>query len=348
MKGSAEFLLLWMVQDENGFWVTNPSSSPENVFTLEGKKLEISKATTMDMSIIRELFAQCLDAAKVLGIEDEFTIRLKEVFPKLYPFQIGQYGQVQEWFKDWDDPKDKHRHISHLFSLYPGNQISLENTPELAKAAKQSMIHRGDVSTGWSMAWKINWWARLKDGDHALKILKDGLTYIGPKKEVMGGGGTYANLFDAHPPFQIDGNFGGTAGIAEMLVQSHEGFIHLLPALPAEWPSGEVSGLVARGGFVIDLKWSEGQLQSAVIHSKLGGDCRIKVAGQITGKGFDLLGASPESENPLLQKPLTVPFINQSKVEAPELTLPEGKLYEWGTVAGSTYEIQLKIKPDHE
>ena len=342
MKGSAEFLLSWMVQDENGYWVTNPSSSPENVFTLDGKKLEISKATTMDMSIIRELFAQCLDAAKVLGIEDEFTIRLKEVFPKLYPFQIGQYGQVQEWFKDWDDPKDKHRHISHLFSLYPGNQISLENTPELAKAAKQSMIHRGDVSTGWSMAWKINWWARLKDGDHALKILKDGLTYIGPKKEVMGGGGTYANLFDAHPPFQIDGNFGGTAGIAEMLVQSHEGFIHLLPALPAEWPSGEINGLVARGGFVIDLKWSEGKLQTAVILSKLGGDCRIKVAGEMTGKGFDLSGGSPESKNQLLQKPLTVPFINQSKVEAPELTLPEGKLYEWGTIAGSTYEIQLK------
>lgn len=342
MKGSAEFMLSWMVQDENGYWVTNPSSSPENNFILDGKKLEISKATTMDMSIIRELFAQCLDAAKVLGIEDDFTIRLTEVFPKLYPFHIGQYGQVQEWFKDWDDPKDKHRHISHLFSLYPGNHISLENAPELAKAAKQSMIHRGDVSTGWSMAWKINWWARLKDGDHALKILKDGLTYIGPKKEELGGGGTYANLFDAHPPFQIDGNFGGTAGIAEMLVQSHEGLIHLLPALPAEWPSGEISGLVARGGFVIDMKWSEGQLQSAVIHSKLGGDCRIKMAGQMIGKGFDLYEGSPESKNPLLQKPLTVPFINQSKVEAPELKLPEGKLYEWGTVAGRTYEIQLK------
>jgi alpha-L-fucosidase 2 len=339
MKGSAEFLLSWMVQDENGYWVTNPSSSPENVFTLDGKKLEISKATTMDMSIIRELFAQCLDAAKVLGIEDEFTIRLNEVFPKLFPFQIGQYGQIQEWFNDVDDPKDSHRHISHLFSLYPGNHISLENTPELAKAAKQSLIHRGDVSTGWSMAWKVNWWARLKDGDHALKILKDGLKYIGSKTEVMGGGGSYANLFCAHPPFQIDGNFGGTAGIAEMLVQSHEGFIHLLPALPAEWPSGEISGLVARGGFVIDLKWSEGQLQSAVIYSKLGDDCRIKVAGQMTGKGFDLYDASPESKNQLLQKPLTVPFINQSKVEAPELTLPEGKLYEWGTVAGSTYAI---------
>lgn len=342
MKGAAEFMLAWMVQDENGYWVTNPSSSPENNFILDGKKLEISKASTMDMSIIRELFANCLNAAKTLGIEDEFTARLKDVSPKLYPFHIGQYGQVQEWFKDWDNPEDKHRHISQLFSLYPGNQISLENTPELAKAAKQSMIQRGDVSTGWSMAWKINWWARLKDGDHALKILKDGLTYIGPKKEVLGGGGTYANLFDAHPPFQIDGNFGGTAGIAEMLVQSHEGFIHLLPALPKEWPSGEVTGLVARGGFVVDLKWNEGRLQSAVIRSKLGGDCRIKVSGEITGKGFDVIEGSHESKNPLLQKAVTVPFVNQSKAEAPDLQLPEGKIYEWGTVAGGVYKIQSK------
>jgi len=342
MKGAAEFMLAWMVQDENGYWVTNPSSSPENNFILDGKKLEISKASTMDMSIIRELFANCINAAKTLGIEDEFTARLKDVSPKLYPFHIGQYGQVQEWFKDWDNPEDKHRHISQLFSLYPGNQISLENTPELAKAAKESLIQRGDVSTGWSMAWKINWWARLKDGDHALKILKDGLTYIGPKKEELSGGGTYANLFDAHPPFQIDGNFGGTAGIAEMLVQSHEGFIHLLPALPAEWPSGEVNGLVARGGFVIDLKWSEGRLQSAIIRSKLGGDCRIKVSGEIAGKGFDVYDGSPESKNPLLQKAVTVPFVNQSKTDAPDLQLPEGKIYEWGTVAGSTYEIQLK------
>jgi alpha-L-fucosidase 2 len=342
MKGSAEFMLSWMVQDEIGYWVTNPSSSPENVFTLNGKKLEISKATTMDMSIIRELFAYCLEASEVLGIQDDFVAKLLEVTPKLYPFHIGQHGQVQEWFQDWDDPKDKHRHISHLFSLYPGNQISLENTPELAQAARQTLIQRGDVSTGWSMAWKINWWARLKDGNHALKILKDGLTYIGPKKEVMGGGGTYANLFDAHPPFQIDGNFGGTAGIAEMLVQSHEGFIHLLPALPQEWPSGEVAGLVARGGFVVDLKWSEGRLQSAKIYSRLGGDCRIKVAGEMTGKGFELQKSSSESKNPLLQKPGKVPFINNSKVDLENLEIPEGILYEWSTVADQTYQIQPK------
>lgn len=345
MKGAAEFMLNWMVQDENGYWVTNPASSPENTFKLNGRMLEISKATTMDMSIIRELFAYCINAASVLKIDDDFTTKLGEIFPKLYPFHIGQYGQIQEWFKDWDDPNDHHRHISHLFSLFPGSQISLENTPELAKAARQTLIYRGDVSTGWSMAWKINWWARLKDGDHALKILKDGLTYIDPEKGAKSGGGTYPNLFDACPPFQIDGNYGSTAGIAEMLVQSHEGSIELLPALPSEWPSGEVKGLVTRGGFVVDMKWKDGWLQSAVIHSKLGGNCRIKVKAEMVGDKFNLEHVATETcSNPLLQPAIKVPFINSSKTDPVDLVIPSGIVYEWKTKAGQNYEIHLNKK----
>lgn len=341
MKGAAQFILSWMEQDENGYWVTNPSSSPENTFKLNGKTLEISKATTMDMSIIRELFSHCIEAARVLGIENEFTAKLTDVFPKLYPFHIGQYGQLQEWFKDWDDPNDHHRHISHLFSLYPGSQISIGNTPELVQAAKETLRERGDVSTGWSMAWKVNWWARLKDGNHALKILKDGLTYIGDENQARGGGGTYANLFDAHPPFQIDGNFGGAAGIAEMLVQSHEGYIELLPALPEQWPSGEVKGLVARGGFVVDLKWESGRLRSAIIHSKLGGECRIKVKDEMRGKNFKLKqSSSPTGSNMLLQPAVKVPFVKSSNTAMFDRAIPAGIIYEWETRAGQKYEIQ--------
>lgn len=340
MKGAAEFLLSWLVEDKNGFLVTNPATSPENVFKMNGKTYEISMASTMDMSITRELFSNCLQAARELNADKEFAARIEQAIPRLYPFHIGQYGQLQEWFNDVDDPKDTHRHISHLFSLYPGNQITPDYTPELAKAAKQTLLHRGDESTGWSMAWKVNWWARLKDGNHALKILKDGLKYIGSKTEVMGGGGSYANLFCAHPPFQIDGNFGGTAGIAEMLMQSHEGHIHLLPALPSEWPTGEIKGLVARGGFVIDLKWDKGKLTEAIIFSKLGGTCRIKTDRELACKDVNLKETSTKNINPLQQKPDGVEFRNNSKTTPVELALPNGKIYEIQTIAGKIYHLK--------
>ncbi len=341
MKGAAEYLLNWLVEDQNGWLVSNPATSPENVFKIDGKTYEISMASTMDMSIIREHLINCLQAARALNTDREFVGRIEKALLKLYPFHVGRYGQLQEWFNDVDDPKDTHRHISHLFSLYPGNQITPELTPELAKAAKQTLIHRGDVSTGWSMAWKVNWWARLKDGDHALKILKDGLKYIGSKTETMGGGGSYANLFCAHPPFQIDGNFGGTAGIAEMLMQSHEGYIHLLPALPQEWPSGEIKGLVARGGFVIDLKWNDGKLTDATIFCKVGGKCRIKVEGTPKCKEAVWKEASGKNSNPLQQPPAEVTFVNNSKTAPVELLVPQGKVYEMQTVAGKTYHLKI-------
>lgn len=303
MKGAAEFLLSWIVEGPEGYLVTNPSTSPENVFTIDSAAHQISMATTMDMAIIKELFDACIVASGIVGNEDAFRMQLTGAMERLYPYQIGRHGQLQEWFKDWDNPDDKHRHLSHLFGLHPGTHISPLRTPELASAAKQSLIHRGDVSTGWSMAWKINWWARLYDGNHAYKILKEGLTYIDPQanKETMGGGGTYPNLFDAHPPFQIDGNFGATAGITEMLLQSHSGDIHLLPALPDVWREGSVSGIKGRGGYEIDIAWKNHQITRAVVHSTLGGNCRLRTSVPVKVLEVSYAEARGDNPNPLMR-----------------------------------------------
>jgi alpha-L-fucosidase 2 len=339
MSGAARFLLGWLVEGPDGYLVTNPASSPENTFTLSGKTFEVSMATTMDMAITRDLFSNTIRTLEILNAEPELKNKLQSALNRLYPYHIGQYGQLQEWFLDWDSPKDTHRHLSHLFGLFPGNQISPRRTPELASAAKQSMIHRGDISTGWSMAWKMNWWARLEDGDHAFNILKSGLTYIGPKKKSAGGGGTYPNLFDACPPFQIDGNFGGTAGITEMLLQSYDELITLLPALPSGWPNGVIDGIKARGGFVVKMEWNNGVLTTARIHSELGGNCRIRTKTPV--KVIEVSGKPAQgiNLNPFYQLNPAAKFEKNNKDPLQEILLAKDYILDFETRKGKSYTL---------
>ena len=335
MKEAGVFFDQTMVKEPvHGWLVVCPSNSPENVHAGSEGKATTAAGCTMDNQLVCDLGSAIITSARVLGIDTAFAAHLEQRIAQLPPMQVGRWGQLQEWMFDWDDPNDVHRHISHLYGLFPSNQISPYRTPALFDAARTSLIHRGDPSTGWSMGWKVCLWARLLDGDHAYKLITDQLTLVRNEKKK---GGTYPNLFDAHPPFQIDGNFGCTAGIAEMLMQSYDGFIYLLPALPSLWKEGEVKGLMARGGFELNLKWKNGKVERLTIKSHAGGNCRLRSLHPLSAKG--LKKAKGKNPNALYEVPVIAqPLVNES-AKLNKVELKPTYLYDLPTRAGKEYVV---------
>ncbi len=361
MRGSALFYLDWLIEGPTGELVTCPSTSPENQFDTttaahgENKqkylikngnsgngKFSISMASTMDMAIIRELFVNSIKALEILNTEPDLKSNLQKALNRLYAPRIGKHGQLQEWYKDWDNVADDHRHVSHMYGLHPGRSIQLRETPLLAEAAKKSLLYRGDGETGWSKAWKVNFWARLEDGEYAYKLLRELFKPVNLRKQVdkstllSNQAGLYINLLNG-APFQIDANFGGSSGIAEMLLQSHSNVIHLLPALPKIWDKGELKGFRTKGGFVIDMAWDKCVITSLKIKSTIGGNCRIRVnnpliensklklaSGQNPNQLFDNLGFV----NPVISDELNVEtnLIKISKVFDYDIQTESGEI----------------------
>ena len=288
MKSAAEFCFDWLIDDGQGHLITSPSTSPEHRFIGEdGKAWAVTRGATMDLALIRNLFENTIQAIDTLQIDQDFGKSLANALDKMLPYQIGAEGDLNEWMEDYADAEPGHRHVSHLFCLHPGNDISANQTPELFEACKKTLLKRGDNGTGWSLAWKVCFWARLLDGEHAYKLVNNYLNYT-TERGFSENGGTYPNLFNACPPFQIDGNFGIVEGISEMLLQSHLHEIHLLPALPAAWQQGAITGLKARGGYDIDMTWNQGQLAKAIIHSRNTTTCHLRTNQPVKIEGVNV------------------------------------------------------------
>lgn len=279
LKDASRFIASILIEEpRHGWLVTGPSNSPEHAYVMpDGTRASTTLGPTMDMQIARELFNATIRASEILDTDSPLRAELKTKVSRLAPNRVGKKGDLNEWLEDWEDSEPKHRHVSHLYGLHPYDEINVYDTPELMAAAKKTLEIRGDEGTGWSMAWKVNFLARLRDGDHALVLLKKLLKPAYGEKMVMQGGGTYPNLFCAHPPFQIDGNFGATAGIAEMLLQSGDNYLEMLPALPGEWKEGKITGLRARGGFTVDMEWAASRMLRAAITSLAGKNCRLRL-----------------------------------------------------------------------
>ncbi|WP_312172756.1 glycoside hydrolase family 95 protein [Chryseobacterium sp.] len=342
LKSATEFYEDFLIEEPTHQWlVVSPSMSPENI-PQRHQGSALAAGNTMDNQLMLDLFTKTKKAAEILNVDARKVQVWNSVISKLPPMKIGRYGQLQEWMEDLDNPEDNHRHVSHLYGLFPSNQINPFTAPELTDASRTVLIHRGDISTGWSMGWKVNLWAKLLDGNHANKLIKDQLTLV--EKDGWGKkGGTYPNLFDAHPPFQIDGNFGCTSGITEMLLQTQNGFIDVLPALPDEWKNGKISGLKTYGGFEISIIWENNKAKEVMIKSGLGGNCRIRIPNEMQLSGSSKLKkAQGKNPNPFFEIPeIKAPLISADAKLNP-FEIKASLIYDFQTEPGKTYILKIK------